>query len=271
MVKAMKTKVGNPLRKLVLIKLADNASDSGECWPSYQHIADQCEVSKSTVKNHVRELEKAGILVREFRREGKLNRSNIYHLRLGQELTEGGLVNDLGGGAGDAPRTSHSLEPVNEPNDGNDKKDPIEIEFEKIWKIRPKRRGDNPRPRALKNYRARRRAGHTFEVIRDGVERYSLQRDSMCRSNPKYSDGINQPPDRKFVMQLARLLNNEDQFLKTWEIDPHEKNQSTNQQPQRSKQTVAAQSREYLQREADRLSGACSDRFADDKSEITVV
>ncbi len=38
MVKAMKIRVGNPLRKLVLIKLADNASDQGECWPSYQHI-----------------------------------------------------------------------------------------------------------------------------------------------------------------------------------------------------------------------------------------
>jgi hypothetical protein len=34
-------KVGNSLRKLVLIKLADNANDKGECWPSYQHIADQ--------------------------------------------------------------------------------------------------------------------------------------------------------------------------------------------------------------------------------------
>ena len=29
MVKAMKIRVGNPLRKLVLIKLADNASDQG--------------------------------------------------------------------------------------------------------------------------------------------------------------------------------------------------------------------------------------------------
>ena len=47
MVKAMKVKVGNPLRKLVLLKLADNASDHGECWPSYQHIADQCEISES--------------------------------------------------------------------------------------------------------------------------------------------------------------------------------------------------------------------------------
>ena len=39
MVKAMKIRVGNPLRKLVLIKLADNASDQGECWPSYAQNA----------------------------------------------------------------------------------------------------------------------------------------------------------------------------------------------------------------------------------------
>jgi len=41
---AMKLKVGNPTRKLVLLKLADNANDKGECFPSYQHIADHCEV-----------------------------------------------------------------------------------------------------------------------------------------------------------------------------------------------------------------------------------
>ncbi|EHI3668693.1 TPA: helix-turn-helix domain-containing protein, partial [Salmonella enterica] len=68
MAKAMSIKVGNPLRKLVLIKLADNANDEGECWPSYQHIADQCEVSRSTVKSHIRALEDMGLLKREFRR-----------------------------------------------------------------------------------------------------------------------------------------------------------------------------------------------------------
>ncbi|WP_267303308.1 helix-turn-helix domain-containing protein [Pseudomonas sp. BJa3] len=125
MVKAMKTKVGNPLRKLVLIKLADNANDMGECWPSYQHIADQCEIGRSTVKVHIRELEKSGLLRREFRRKGELNQSNVFHLAL-----EGGAAPALGGGAGDnppgagdnpgggagaAPRTSHSFEPVTEP------------------------------------------------------------------------------------------------------------------------------------------------------------
>ena len=62
MVRAMKTKVGNPLRKLVLIKLADNASDQGECWPSYQHVADQCEIDRSTVRKHIKQLEAQGLL-----------------------------------------------------------------------------------------------------------------------------------------------------------------------------------------------------------------
>ncbi len=119
MAKAMNIKVGNPLRKLVLIKLADNANDNGECWPSYQHVADQCEVSRSTVKSHIRALEEMGLLKREFRRKGELNQSNVFYLTLdnAQQIQpeSGGAGADLGGGAGAAPRTYHSFEPVKEP------------------------------------------------------------------------------------------------------------------------------------------------------------
>lgn len=119
MAKAMSIKVGNPLRKLVLIKLADNANDEGECWPSYQHIADQCEVSRSTVKSHIRALEDMGLLKREFRRKGELNQSNVFYLTLdnAQQIPpeSGGAGDDLGGGAGADPRTYHSFEPVKEP------------------------------------------------------------------------------------------------------------------------------------------------------------
>ncbi|EDX3507961.1 helix-turn-helix domain-containing protein [Salmonella enterica subsp. enterica] len=119
MAKAMSIKVGNPLRKLVLIKLADNANDEGECWPSYQHIADQCEVSRSTVKSHIRALEDMRLLKREFRRKGELNQSNVFYLTLdnAQQIPpeSGGAGADLWGGAGAAPRTYHSFEPVNEP------------------------------------------------------------------------------------------------------------------------------------------------------------
>ncbi|ELB8009287.1 helix-turn-helix domain-containing protein [Salmonella enterica] len=125
MAKAMSIKVGNPLRKLVLIKLADNSNDEGECWPSYQHIADQCEVSRSTVKIHIRALEDMGLLKREFRRKGELNQSNVFYLTLdnAQQIPpeSGGAGADRGGagadrgGAGAAPRTYHSFEPVKEP------------------------------------------------------------------------------------------------------------------------------------------------------------
>lgn len=111
MAKAMNIKVGNPLRKLVLIKLADNANDNGECWPSYQHIADQCEVSRSTVKSHIRALEDMGLLKREFRRKGELNQSNVFYLTLDNAQQ----IPPESGGAGAAPRTYHSFEPVNEP------------------------------------------------------------------------------------------------------------------------------------------------------------
>ncbi|EEQ5731881.1 helix-turn-helix domain-containing protein [Escherichia coli] len=150
MAKAMNIKVGNPLRKLVLIKLADNANDNGECWPSYQHVADQCEVSRSTVKSHIRALEDMGLLKREFRRKGELNQSNVFYLTLdnaqqiqpelggagadlgggagadlggGAGADRGGAGADLGGGAGADPRTYHSFEPVNEPKN---------IKFERV-------------------------------------------------------------------------------------------------------------------------------------------
>ncbi|HFV2381373.1 TPA: helix-turn-helix domain-containing protein, partial [Escherichia coli] len=92
-------------------KLADNANDNGECWPSYQHVADQCEVSRSTVKSHIRALEEMGLLKREFRRKGELNQSNVFYLTLDNAQQ----IQPESGGAGAAPRTYHSFEPVNEP------------------------------------------------------------------------------------------------------------------------------------------------------------
>ncbi|MCW3171409.1 helix-turn-helix domain-containing protein [Shewanella subflava] len=80
MVKAMKAKVGNPLRKLVLLKLADNANDHGECWPSYAYIAEQCEITRRSVMQHVKKLEEAGFLMREYRKGEKGNSSNVFHL-----------------------------------------------------------------------------------------------------------------------------------------------------------------------------------------------
>ena len=81
MLLAMKAKVGNHARKLVLLKLADNACDRGECWPSYQYIADQCEMSKRTAMRHIDQLVTDGLITKEARKGSvKGNRSNVYLL-----------------------------------------------------------------------------------------------------------------------------------------------------------------------------------------------
>lgn len=82
MVQAMGLKVGNPLRKLVLLKLADNASDNGECWPSYGHIAEQCEIDRRSVIRHCKALAEEGYLQIENRPGEKGNSTNVFYLNL---------------------------------------------------------------------------------------------------------------------------------------------------------------------------------------------
>ncbi|HBQ8853237.1 TPA: helix-turn-helix domain-containing protein [Klebsiella variicola subsp. variicola] len=131
MAKAMAIKTGNPIRKLVLIKLADNANDSGECWPSYKHIADHCECSKSAVRDHIDALISMGLLVKENRpgvKNGKGNASNLYCMNLDNPMLPKSIAPMPPESTGMPPksiapmpcggtRTSHSFEPVIEPTD----------------------------------------------------------------------------------------------------------------------------------------------------------
>ncbi|HBS7073566.1 helix-turn-helix domain-containing protein [Klebsiella pneumoniae] len=204
MVQAMKIKVGNPLRKLVLLKLADNASDLGECWPSYQHIADQCEISKRSVMNHIEALCECGLIKKELRTGPKGNSSNVYQLNLRSAGdSPGGSANrslpgagdslpgagdSPGGSAGAAPRISHSFEPViesvNEPikhtgasadasapaRSANQDYSP---EFETAWQDYPKRAGGNSKAAAWKAWKARLKDGVNPEAMLAGVKRYA--------------------------------------------------------------------------------------------------
>ena len=136
MVDAMKLKIGNPTRKLVLIKLADNANDNGICWPSYDHIADQCEISRRTAIRQVKELVDMGLIKVTYRDGEKGNSTNVYKLNLrGDKLTP---PSDRMSPPSDpvslppsdpmSPRTSHSFEPVNEPKKINKKVSGISLE-----------------------------------------------------------------------------------------------------------------------------------------------
>ncbi|HDC4504704.1 TPA: helix-turn-helix domain-containing protein [Enterobacter kobei] len=202
MVKAMKVKVGNPLRKLVLLKLADNASDHGECWPSYQHIADQCEISKRSVMIHIDALCECGLVKKELRPGPKGNSSNVYRLDFssaGDSLGDSAnrslpgaadsprsAGDSLWGSAGAAPRISHSFEPVNESviepkyngssdnhSENRSSKENYSNEFEQAWQAYPKRAGGNSKAAAWKAWKARIKDGVNTEAMLAGVNRYA--------------------------------------------------------------------------------------------------
>ena len=119
MVQAMNCEVGNPARKLVLLKLADNANDDGICFPSYQYIADKCEMSTRSAISHIDDLIKMGFVTKKARKNKDGSSANLYLLHLeqgseksalgGENISLGGENFALGGSEKSAPITSHSF------------------------------------------------------------------------------------------------------------------------------------------------------------------
>ncbi len=236
MVQAMKIKVGNPLRKLVLLKLADNASDLGECWPSYQHIADQCEISKRSVMNHIEALCECGLIKKELRTGPKGNSSNVYQLNLrsagdspggsanrslpGATDSLPGAGDSPGGSAGAAPRISHSFEPVNEPVNepikhtgasattsapARSAKQDYSPEFETAWQAYPKRAGGNSKAAAFKAWKTRLKEGVKPEVMLAGVKRYA----AYARATGSVGS--------QYVKQAASFFGPDRHFEESWQ------------------------------------------------------
>jgi hypothetical protein len=61
---------------LVMLKLADHASDDGICYPSQQYIADAIGVTRNRVNEIVKSLERDGVI--EIHRTGRANRMTLY-------------------------------------------------------------------------------------------------------------------------------------------------------------------------------------------------
>jgi len=69
--------VGDHTDKLVLLALADNANDAGECYPSLTNIAQFWQIHRATVVRSIHALESAGHVSRRIR-PGK-NTSYLVH------------------------------------------------------------------------------------------------------------------------------------------------------------------------------------------------
>ncbi|ARX08373.1 helix-turn-helix domain-containing protein [Proteus mirabilis] len=125
MAKAMQLQVGSTAQKMVLLKLADNANDKGECFPSYETIARHCEISRQSAINHIKSLCKKGFVRKVTRKTDKGHTSNLYILDLEAKSLDDGSQNSvpevvkefdhgsqtvgLGGSQKFLPRTSQSF------------------------------------------------------------------------------------------------------------------------------------------------------------------
>lgn len=127
MVSAFQARVGHPGKKLVLLKLADFSNDEGICWPSRRRLAEDTELSESSIKRYLADLEKEGWIKAERRVQDGVNLPTIFHLVGLLPLVQGvgshrphPVHTDLGVGSGRPqgwgqgdPLTSHI--PISEP------------------------------------------------------------------------------------------------------------------------------------------------------------
>ena len=89
-----------PAAKIVLIQLADfHNKETGQCNPSAQRSADECEMGRATLFRHMTTLEKRGLVTRHARGDGDGGRgANQYELHL--DVTLGPSSRRKAGGSG---------------------------------------------------------------------------------------------------------------------------------------------------------------------------
>ena len=89
-----------PAAKIVLIQLADfHNKETGQCNPSAQRLADECEMGRATLFRHLTTLEECGLVTRHARGDGDGGRgSNQYELHL--DITLGPSASPKDGGSG---------------------------------------------------------------------------------------------------------------------------------------------------------------------------
>ena len=67
--------------RAVYMYLQDRANGKGSCWPGINTIASDLKLSRSTVKRALRDLEQAGLMIKERRcRENGSATSNLYQI-----------------------------------------------------------------------------------------------------------------------------------------------------------------------------------------------
>lgn len=96
MVAAFAARVGAPTKKLLLLKLADNANDDGIAWPSRKTLEHATELSRSSVKRLLSDLEGDHWISIEHREKDGVSLPSRYHLVGLRYLLAGGVLGGPG-------------------------------------------------------------------------------------------------------------------------------------------------------------------------------
>ena len=131
MARALDIETGSSITKLILLKLCDNANDQGECWPSQEGIAKQCETTRETVNRHIKKLVNKGLIEKVDQYKKGVQTVSKYMINLG--VTENHTRCDGGSHQG---VTEDHTEPIIEPT--IDIKN-IQKDFETFWNEYPKK------------------------------------------------------------------------------------------------------------------------------------
>lgn len=76
--------------KLVLLALADQSNDQGQCWPRQSTLVAKCGLSERALRAHVESLESGGYIKRERRHRSDGTRtSDLYTLALPADFAGG--------------------------------------------------------------------------------------------------------------------------------------------------------------------------------------
>lgn len=89
--------IQNPGRKLVALAIADMAGRDGTCYPSVRYVSEMCNMHPDTVRDHLRHLEKLGLLKREMQIVNGRQTSNRYKFMSLEELRGRGDYSPEGG------------------------------------------------------------------------------------------------------------------------------------------------------------------------------
>jgi len=113
---AVKQDVSNSGQKLVLIMLADYTnSDTGQCNPSHQRLADKCCMGLSTLKRHIDDLAEYGFLTKVPVFVDSIRRPNQYILHIPTSPNRADPLPKSGTPPAQIGLQNQEVKPVNKP------------------------------------------------------------------------------------------------------------------------------------------------------------